>query len=61
MTPAQTYRAQAAIERHAAATTSLPNRRAMHERAAMAWEEMADRAEDTAIKAAANAAAKVGG
>jgi hypothetical protein len=32
----------------------------MHERSALAWEQMADAAEDTAVKAAENAAAKAG-
>ena len=58
MTPIESYRALAGDQRKAAAGTPLPSRRAMHERSAMAWEAMADFAEDTATKAAANAAAK---
>ena len=60
MTPSETYRTLASTERQAAAKTALPSRRAMHERSAMAWEQMADSAEDTAAKKAVNAAAKAG-
>lgn len=60
MTPSETYRANADAQRIEAAQTTLPSRRDMHERSAMAWQEMADRAEDTATKAATNAAAKAG-
>lgn len=58
MTPSETYRAHAAAQREAAAKTTLPNRRAMHERSAMAWDAMAEALEDTAEKALVNAAAK---
>ena len=58
MTPVQSYRASAAAQRLAAAQTTLPSRREMHERSAMAWDEMADFAEETAAKASVNAAAK---
>jgi hypothetical protein len=57
MTPIESYRALAGDQRKAAAGTPLPSRRAMHERSAMAWDEMAKLAEDTAAKAAVNAAA----
>ena len=60
MTSGETYRAQAEVERKAAAAATLPSRRVMHERSAMAWEQMAEQAEDTAVKAAVNAAAKAG-
>ena len=56
--PGEYYRALAEAQRIAAAQAPLPRRRAMHERSAMAWEEMAERAEGTAAKAAVNAAAK---
>ncbi len=58
ITPAETYRANAVAQRLSALQTSLPSRRAMHERSALAWEQMADAAEDTAAKASVNAAAK---
>jgi hypothetical protein len=58
MTLAQTYRANAAAERAAAAKTTLENRRAMHERSAMTWEAMAISAEDTIERTRVNAAAK---
>lgn len=58
MTASETYRAQAAAQREAAEKTMLPNRRAMHERSALVWEEMAAAAEDIIEKAAVNAAAK---
>ena len=61
MTPAEMYRANAEAQRLAAAQTSLPSRREMHERSALAWEQMADSAEDTAAKASVNAAAKDSG
>ncbi len=60
MTPAETYRANAVAQRTAAEQASLPSRRDMHERSALAWEQMADAAEDTAAKATVNAAAKYG-
>ena len=58
MTLSETYRAHAAKERAAAANTTLPNRREMHERSALTWEAMAMSAEDTAGLAAVNDAAK---
>ncbi len=53
-----TYLANAKTQRHAAATCNLPNRKAMHERSAEAWEEMARDAEITAARTAINLAAK---
>jgi hypothetical protein len=58
MSPAETYRANAAVQRQAAAKTNLQNRREMHERSAEAWEVMAAANDDTVAKAAVNAAAK---
>jgi hypothetical protein len=58
MTPIETYRANAAAERAAAAKTNLPNRRAMHERSAQTWETMALSAEETIGRAMVNQAAK---
>ena len=58
MTASEIYRANAAAQRDAAQKTPLPNRREMHVRSAMAWEAMAEGAEDTVAKAAVNAAAK---
>ncbi len=52
------FRSQAAAQRRAAAQTDLPNRRAMHERSAAIWEQMALSAEDTAERARINARAK---
>ena len=60
MTPSESYRALAEAQRSAAAKATLASRREMHERSAMAWEQMADSAEDTARKSAVNAAAKYG-
>ena len=60
MTPAETYRLNAAAQRAAAQKTNLPNRRAMHERSAMTWDAMADNAEATAGRARVNAEAKAG-
>lgn len=54
----ETYRANAAAQRAAAGKTNLPNRRAMHERAALTWETMATSAEDTMRRASVNQAAK---
>ena len=54
----QLYRSYAAAQRRAAAEASLPNRRAMHERSAAVWEQMAQSAEDTAERAKINARAK---
>lgn len=58
MDQATALRARSAAERAAAAASNLPNRRAMHERAAEAWEIMALQIEDTAALASVNAAAK---
>lgn len=58
MTQSETYRANAAAQREAAAKTSLPNRRQMHERSAETWEAMAEASEQTVACAAVNAAAK---
>lgn len=55
MTPAKTYRANAAAQREAASASSLANHREMHARAAETWDAMA---EDTATRAAVNFAAK---
>ena len=59
-TLAETYRSNAQAQWLTAEETSLPSRREMHERSALAWEQMADSAEDTASKASVNAAAKYG-
>ena len=48
----------AAQERAAASKTTLPNRRAMHERSAEVWEEMARSADATAAMAEVNLQAK---
>lgn len=58
MTAIETYRANAAAERAAAAKTNLPNKREMHERSAHTWETMARSAEETLGRAAVNLAAK---
>jgi hypothetical protein len=58
MTAAETYRAHAAAQRVAAASTNLPHRRAMHERCAQTWEEMAQSVDDTLERTAVNLAAK---
>ena len=55
----ETYRAHALAERAAAEKTNLINRKAMHERSAQTWEQMAQGAEDTAIRAAINHATKM--
>jgi hypothetical protein len=54
----ETYRANAAAQRAAAANTNLPNRREMHERSARTWEIMATSAEETVGRALVNQAAK---
>ena len=51
--------ASAARERAAASKTTLPNRRAMHERSAEVWEEMARNADATAAMAEVNLQAKI--
>ena len=58
MTLLETYRANAANERKAAEATNLPNRRAMHERSAITWEEMAANAEALIELTQVNLAAK---
>ena len=58
MTPSESYRALAEARRNAAAQTAVPSPCEMHERSAMAWEQIASAAEDKAVKAATNAAAK---
>jgi hypothetical protein len=52
------FLAQAASQHLAAASTNLPNRRAMHERSAATWEAMAQSAADTAERASVNETAK---
>ncbi len=59
MSISDSYRKSAARERLLAAKTDLPNRRAMYERSAAIWDEMALNAEATADRASVNAAAKV--
>lgn len=58
MDQAAALRARAAAERATAAASKLPNRRAMHERAAEAWDAMALQIEDTAARSIVNEAAK---
>jgi hypothetical protein len=58
MSAAETYRANAVQQRAAATNTNLPNRRAMHERCAETWEEMARSVDDTLERTAVNLAAK---
>jgi hypothetical protein len=58
MTNADQYRAQAAAQRDLAAKSDLPNRRLLHERSALMWDEMAQAAEDTIERTLVNAAAK---
>lgn len=58
MTQSKMYRANAAAQRAAGVATNLTKRREMHERAAVAWDVMADAVDDTAARAAVNAAAK---
>jgi hypothetical protein len=55
---AKTYRQNAANERAAASGQKLTNRQEMHERAALVWDDMAQRLEDTAQLAVVNAVAK---
>ena len=52
------HRARAAQDRAKADATSLPNVRALHLRAAEAWDEMARRVEFTSERAVVNKAAK---
>ena len=61
MSQIEIYIANAQAQRAAASKTSLPNRKAMHERAAETWEVMALGARDTAARAAINLAAKASG
>ena len=58
MSLAETYLANARAQLNAAATATLPNRRAMYERAAETWETMARSIRDTEVRAATNLAAK---
>lgn len=58
MSISDSYRQSAAKERLLAAKTDLLNRKAMHERSAAIWDEMALNAEETADRAMVNAAAK---
>jgi hypothetical protein len=58
MNPSETFRANAVAQRAAAAKSDLPNRRAMHERSALMWDQMAEAAEDTVERSLVNAAAK---
>lgn len=57
MTTSANFRMLAEAERVSAARTTLPSRRDVHLRSAKAWEEMAERAEDTVAKAEENATA----
>jgi hypothetical protein len=52
------HRARAAQDRAKADATALPNVRALHLRAAEAWDEMARKVEYTSERAAENKAAK---
>jgi len=52
------HRARAAQERGKASATTLPNVRALHLRAAEAWDEMARKVEFTSERTAENKAAK---
>lgn len=52
------HRARAAQDRAKAEATALPNVRALHLRAAEAWDEMARKVEYTSERAAENKAAK---
>lgn len=61
MSNVEIYRANAAAQRAAAASATLPNRRAMHERSAESWEAMAANAADTMARASVNEAAKAAG
>jgi|GEM_PF-1849350 len=61
MTNIEVYRANAAAQRLAAENSTLPNRRAMHERSAESWEAMAANAADTMARASVNEAAKAVG
>ena len=56
-----TYLSNAKAQRDAAAKTSLPNRKEMHERSAETWEVMARDLSETAARAAINLAAKSAG
>ena len=59
MSIVKSFRANAARERAAAMQESLPHRRAMYERSAIHWDEMADIAEEHERRVNENAAAKV--
>jgi hypothetical protein len=58
MSVLESYLANAQAQRDAAAKATLPNCKAMHERAAETWEVMARAVSDTATRAAINLAAK---
>ena len=58
MNIAAEHRARAAQDRAKAAATALPNVRALHLRAADAWDEMAKKVDFTSERAAENKAAK---
>lgn len=58
MSTAEQYRAQAAAQRALAEKSNLANRRILHERSAMMWDEMAASAEDTIERAQVNAASR---
>ena len=58
MSAAEIYRANAAEQLALAAKTTLQNRKAMHERSAALWIELAQSAEQTADRTAVNVAAK---
>jgi hypothetical protein len=58
MSNAENYRAQAAHQRALAETCNLDNRRRLHERSALMWDEMATLAEDTVERALVNAASR---
>ena len=60
MSGSEIFRQNAVTERAAANATLLPNRRAMHERSAEVWDEMASAIEDTRQRARINASAKQG-
>ena len=58
MDTAADHRSRAAKDRALAEATRLPNVRALHLRAAEAWDEMARKVEFTSERAAENKAAK---
>jgi hypothetical protein len=58
MTLLESYRKNAEVQRDAARATDLPNKRALHERSALMWENMAIEAEKVAAMARTNAEEK---